>query len=215
MTPALTMADDSTLIRLTLEGQAEGFAALMDRHLPAVRKRIGWMVRNPSDTDDLLQDVSLKVWGHLSTFRAESPFRTWIIRVAINEVLQSYRRKRSRLTCQMLADFDAACPRESPYQSCARAEERNTVHKAVAELPATYRQVLILRDLEQLSARETARCLRSSIPAVKIRLFRARVMLSTLLQRRRIQSLLSNSRKTERAGSLLRCNEDARAPFAG
>jgi RNA polymerase sigma-70 factor (ECF subfamily) len=194
MTPALAIADDSTLIRLALEGQAEGFAVLMHRHLPAVKKRIGSMVHNASDADDVLQEVSLKVWGHLSTFRAESPFRTWIIRVAINEVLQSYRRVQRRPTCQILADSDAVCPGESPYQSLARAEESKIVHKAVAELPATYRQVLILRDLKQLSARETARCLRSSIPAVKTRLFRARVMLSTLLQRRSIRSLAGGGR---------------------
>jgi RNA polymerase sigma-70 factor (ECF subfamily) len=188
MTPALAMADDSTLIRLTLEGQADGFAMLMNRHLPAVRKRIGSMVRNASDADDLLQDVCLKVWGHLSSFRAESHFRTWIIRVAINEVLQSYRRAQRRPTCQMPVDFEAVCPGDSPYQSFARIEERKTVHNAVAELPATYRQVLILRDFQQLTERETARRLRSSVPLVKTRLFRARVMLSTLLQRPRTRS---------------------------
>jgi RNA polymerase sigma-70 factor (ECF subfamily) len=189
MTPTLAMADDSTLIRLALEGQADCFAMLMNRHLPAVRKRICSMVRDATDADDLLQDVCLKVWRHLSSFRAESHFRTWITRVAINEVLQSYRRSQSRPTCQMSADYDVVWPGDSPYQSLARVETRKTVHKAVAELPPAYRQVLILRDFEELSERETARCLRSSVPLVKTRLFRARVMLSTLLRRRRIRSL--------------------------
>jgi len=120
----------------------------------------------------------LKVWRHLSTFRSESSFRTWLTRVAINEALQSYRRERSKPLCQPLGDFDALASHvESPHQSYARIEMQQAIYGAVAELPAKYRQVLTLRDLEELSAQETALRLQSSIPTVKTRLFRARLML--------------------------------------
>jgi len=102
MTSVAATLDDSTLIKLTLAGHVEAFAALMDRHKTAVRRRIFAMVRNTDDTDDLLQEVQLRVWRHLSAFRSESTFRTWIIRVAINEVLQSYRREKRRGVCQPL-----------------------------------------------------------------------------------------------------------------
>ncbi len=88
MTPSLATSEDSTLIKLALAGQAECFAVLMDRHLVAVRRRICSMVGNASDADDLLQEVLLKVWRRLSTFRSESSFRTRMTRVAINEALQ-------------------------------------------------------------------------------------------------------------------------------
>src|ERR1700722_17106904 len=91
MTPTLAAFDDSTLIDLTLAGRAECFAILMDRHLVALKRCIGSMVQN-ADAEDLLQDALLKIWRGLSTFRSESSFRTWMTRVAINEVLQSYRR---------------------------------------------------------------------------------------------------------------------------
>ena len=100
MTRPLARFEDSTLIKLALEGQTECFAVLMDRHLIAVRKRIASMVGNATDAEDLLQEVLLKVWRHLSTFRSESSFRTWMTRVAINEALQFYRRERCRPTCQ-------------------------------------------------------------------------------------------------------------------
>ena len=186
MAPPLATFEDSALIKLALAGRTECFTALTNRHLSAVRRRIGSMVPNTTDADDLMQEVLLKVWLHLSTFRSESTFRTWMIRVAINEALQSYRRQRSRPICQALGDFDTFASRnESPFEALTRAETAQVVRKAVVELPAKYRQALILRHFEQLSLRETAQCLQSSIPAVKTRLFRARLMLLTALRRPR------------------------------
>jgi RNA polymerase sigma-70 factor (ECF subfamily) len=190
MTPPLASLEDSTLIKLALEGHAECFTVLMDRHLVAVRRRIGSMVRNATDADDIIQEVLLKVWRHLSTFRAESSFRTWMTRVAINEAMQSYRRQRSTPHCQAPGDLDAfASPSESPLQSLARVEVARAVRSAVVRLPAKYRQVLILRDFEELGVRETAYWLQSSIATVKTRLFRARHMLLRTLQRSRIRRI--------------------------
>jgi RNA polymerase sigma factor (sigma-70 family) len=182
-TPHATF-DDSTLIKMALAGQGECFAVLMNRHMVAIKRRIGSMVGNATDADDLLQEVQLKVLRHLSTFRSESSFRTWMTRVAINEVLQSYRRERRRPFFHPLVDVVKLASRcESPHQSFARAEITHAVRSAVVQLPKKYRQVLILRDLEELSEREAAQWLRLSVPAVKARLFRARLMLSAGLGR--------------------------------
>jgi RNA polymerase sigma-70 factor, ECF subfamily len=195
MTPPLATLEDSTLIKLALAGRIDCFAALMDRHLVAVKQRIRSMLRNTNDEDDLLQEVLLKVWCHLSTFRSESTFRTWITRVATNEVLQSYRKEQRRPLRQAISDFDilpSSC--ESPLQSFARIEVAEAVRRAVLELPSKYRQVVVLRDLQELNVRETAQWLKLSIPAVKTRLFRARLMLSAALQR-------SRNREVERAAA--------------
>jgi RNA polymerase sigma-70 factor, ECF subfamily len=186
MAPPLATFEDSALIQLALAGQTESFVVLTNRYLPAVRRRIGSIVPNRTDVDDLLQEVLLKVWRRLSTLRSESAFRTWITRVAINEALQSWRRERSRPICQELGDFDIfASHDESPLQALTRAETTQIVRNAVVELPAKYRQVLNLREFEELSLQEIAESLHSSIPAVKTRLFRARRMLLTALQRPR------------------------------
>lgn len=184
----LATFEDSALIKLALAGQTESFVVLTNRHLPAVRRHIGSMVPNTADVDDLLQKVLLKVWRHLSTFRSQSNFRTWMIRAAINEALQSYRRKGCRPICQALADFDTfASPNESALQSLTRAETIQIVRRAIVQLPAKYRQALILREFEQLSAREIAQSLHLSIPTVKTRLFRARLLLLAALQRSKIR----------------------------
>jgi RNA polymerase sigma-70 factor (ECF subfamily) len=183
MPPQLATFEDGALIKLALAGQTECFVILINRYLPAVRRRIGSIVPNPTDADDLVQEVLLKVWRYLSTFRSESSFRTWMTRVATNEALQSYRRERRRPICQALRDFDTyASSGESALQSLTRAEAKQVVRKAVRGLPAKYRQILILREFEQLTERETAQSLHLSIPAVKTRLFRARLMLVAALR---------------------------------
>jgi len=131
-----------------------------------------------SPFDDLLQEVLLKFWLHLSKFRSESTFRGWMTRVAINEAYQSRRREQRRPICQALGGF------ESLLQALTRAETTQIVRKALVELPAKYRRVLIFRHLEQLSLRETPQWLRSSVPAAKSRL-RVRLVVLAALQRSR------------------------------
>jgi len=179
MTPQL---QDGALIDLVLAGRADCFPILMDRHLAIVKKRLGALVRNAADEEDLLQEVLLKVWLHLSTFRSESSFRTWVTRIAINEAMQSFRRERCRRIAPGAYDFDTLpSPCESPSQSLGSREKAQTLRNAVAKLPPNYRHVLILRDFEQLSEKETADSLRLSLTAVKARLRRARLMLRAKL----------------------------------
>jgi RNA polymerase sigma-70 factor (ECF subfamily) len=183
MTPQLTKFEDSALIEMILAGRTECFSVLMERHMGPVRRCVHSMLRNETESDDILQEVLLKVWRHLSTFRADSSFRTWMTRVATNEVLQAYRRQRLRPLNQCLTDLDSfASSGESPHRSFVRAETADTLRRAVDGLPQIYRQVLILRDIEELSSRETAERLGSPVPTVKTRLFRARTMLSAAVR---------------------------------
>ena len=183
-TPSFTTLADIGLIELALAGEPECFTILMERHLTAIKKTIRSMVRSSADSDDVAQDVVLKVWRRLATFRGESSFRTWMTRVAVNEVLQTYRRQR-RLPPFQEPDrlTTVASAAESPHQALVRVEEIQAVRNAVGELPAIYRRVLVLREIEELSLQETAERLQASIPAVKTRLFRARRMLVVALKR--------------------------------
>ena len=82
---------DKLLIELTLAGRQECFGALMDGHMDCVRRRINGLIPNTSDAEDVAQEVQLKVWLNLSSFRSDSSFRTWMVRIAINESLQWHR----------------------------------------------------------------------------------------------------------------------------
>lgn len=184
MTIPTALYEDRVLIERTLAGQTECFTILINRHLGPLSRRINSMVRNASDAEDIIQDVLLKAWLHLPKFRFEATFRTWVTRVAINEVLQQYRREQRSLLSPAgphIEDFPEVS--ESPHQALARKERQKMLGEAIAELPPKYQQILMLRDVEQLSVGETARSLDASIPLVKSRLFRARRMLSAALHK--------------------------------
>jgi RNA polymerase sigma-70 factor (ECF subfamily) len=183
-TGSLALFSDEDLIRLTLDGQTDCFTALMDRHLGAIRRCIGFMLRGNGAAEDLTQDVVLKAWRFLSAFRAESSFRTWITRVAVNEVRQFQRRELCVSRCQELSNPDVLASREeSPYEHFARMQRTEAVRALVNALPAKYREFVALRDLEGLSVLEVAERLRCTVPTVKNRLFRGRSMLLAGIQK--------------------------------
>jgi RNA polymerase sigma-70 factor (ECF subfamily) len=183
--PVLDSLGDEALIDMTLAGQNGCFDVLMDRHLGTVRKRVHAMIRDFAQAEDVVQEVQLKTWTHLSSFRADSSFRTWITRIAINESLQSHRRAKAQHRCDGANLDQFAASGESPLTCYARREMAGTVRRAIHRLPAQFRQILILRDLRELTIEETARHLKSSRPLVKSRLLRARIMLSKALQQHR------------------------------
>jgi RNA polymerase sigma-70 factor (ECF subfamily) len=176
--------DDSVLINLVLTGNAECFGVLMDRHLAGVRGRIRRMTRSVSDADDIMQEVQLKIWRHLGSYRSESSFRTWMTRVAINEALQFYRKaNRFPLVHDPTELAELTSPSESPLQACVRAQLTERLKAAVERLPAKHKQVVVLHNLQELSLQETARELQATTPAVKTQLFRAKAALSKALLR--------------------------------
>lgn len=202
MNPPVATLGDNILIKMVLSGRIECFAVLMNRYLPMVRRRIGAIVANTADVEDLSQEVFFKTWQHLATFREESSFGAWLTRVAINEALTLCRRNHRRPNWQAVADLDTfASAMDSPLQRLARREARQILHYAIAKLPAMYRRVLILRDFEQFSLEEIARLVRSTVPAVKTRLFRARVMLLRVIRDLTRPALLQKIPKTYAARS--------------
>jgi RNA polymerase sigma-70 factor (ECF subfamily) len=176
--------DDSVLINLVLTGNAAYFGVLMDRHLAVVRGRIRGMTRSVSDADDIMQEVQLRIWRRLGSYRSEASFRTWMTRVAINEALQFYRKANRFPPVHAGTELaELTSPSESPLQACVRAELTERLKAAVERLPAKHKQVVVLHNLQELSLQETAQELQATIPAVKTHLFRAKAALSEALLR--------------------------------
>ena len=183
---AAQACDDRELVQMAVAGDAESFATLIGRHRDQLRRRIRSIVRNEFDADDVLQNTLLKVWRGLASFRFEADIRTWLVRIATNEALvllrgESGQRLRRVEYDPTLYPTTEPCPDQRLVQKrCAAA-----VRLAAVSLPPKYRKVLVMRDLDELSERETALCLGDTIPAVKTRLFRARQMLKTKLRHSR------------------------------
>jgi RNA polymerase sigma-70 factor (ECF subfamily) len=193
MISSLAACADTVLIQMAIAGRNDCFSLLMDRHLAAVKRRLRSMVPNEADLDDVVQEFLLKAWRHLATFRSECSLRTWMVRIAINEAFQLYRRGKYKRLCEPL-DAKIALPEELADQRLFRAEATAAVRAAVAKLPRKYQEVVKLRDLCELGSEETAKRLSATVPAIKTRLFRARLMLSTELRKSGTPSLAAPGR---------------------
>ena len=149
------------------------------------------VLQNEQDAEDVAQETVLKALKALHTFRAESKFSTWLVSIAINEGRARLRHGRvlrfesidqapteedSGFTPAVITDW-----REVPLQALERKELRELLQKAMASLPEIYREVLLMRDVEEFSIAETAVALGVSDGVVKTRLLRARLMMQKIL----------------------------------
>lgn len=151
--------------------------------------------RNPEDAEEVLQDVYLKIYTKIDTFREEERFAPWIYKIAVNTALMKLRqRKRQRRDSeipieewipQSSADTLAGLANLStlPDYALLRSELKSLITRCLDELPETHRTVIVLRDIEGLSLEETARVLNISVPAVKSRLHRARLFIQDVIVR--------------------------------
>ena len=147
-------------------------------------------MKNEADAEDVVQEAFIRAFRKLSSFRGESKFSTWLISITINEARTRLRRKAlvGMEPLDQLPDQDKSVSpallrdwREIPSEAVERQEVRNLIQRVVEQLPNIYRQVFLLRDVEELTTSETAETLNISIPSVKVRLHRARMMLQKQL----------------------------------
>lgn len=180
----------STPENYSLEALRAGDRAEFSRLVEATSARIYRlalkMLGSPQDAEDILQETYIKALRNLKNFNGRSSLSTWLYRIATNEALMLLRRKRpdSLSLDESLAGeegeqepvqiVDWCC---MPERELMSAEARKRLDEAVDSLPQTLRVVFLLRDIEDLSTRETAEVLGLSEEAVKTRLSRARMRL--------------------------------------
>jgi RNA polymerase sigma-70 factor, ECF subfamily len=141
--------------------------------------------RTQSSSTFIVQQTMFKAFTHLGQFRFEACFRTWLIRIALNEVAQIWRRRVSG-RCIGLEDSteaisQAADPRASPFHSYERGQTAKFVNHAISSLPESHRVVVRMRDLEERSICEVAEALCLTIAAVKSRHHRGRLRMPKFL----------------------------------
>jgi RNA polymerase sigma-70 factor, ECF subfamily len=181
---------EQDLIRRIQGGERELFYELVRPYERRVYAATLAILHNPADAEDAAQEAILKAFAHMSEFRSESRFSTWLTQIAINEA-RMRRRKDHPEIMQPLGEHQdeegAYTPREFPdwreipSESLERAEVRELLTEALASLGEKYREIFVLRDVNHLSIEEVAETLGISRASVKTRLLRARLMLRDLL----------------------------------
>src|SRR6516164_6052648 len=184
-TPKLNVnANEAELIRLVCEGDREAFYRLVQPYERAVYATAMSILSNQADAEEVAQEAVLKALAALPRFRGEAKFSTWLIQITINEARLKLRKDRRHLyesidepqTDETGDAFpkDFADWREIPSEELQRKELREALKRALDSLAPKYREVLVLRDIQHLSIRETAQVLHISEGNVKTRLLRAR-----------------------------------------
>ena len=178
------------MIAAILGGEIQLYHELIHPYVRSVYVMALSYMKNEADAEDVAQEAFVRAFQKLSSFRAESKFSTWLISITINEARTRLRRQalvRMEPIDRLPAEDKAISPallrdwREIPSEALEREEVRKLIQQAVEKLSDIYRQVFLLRDVEELTIAETAEMLNISIPSVKVRLHRARMMLQKQL----------------------------------
>lgn len=168
------------LVRRALDGDLGAFESLYRENLSRVYALTLRMTADASQAEDLTQEIFVRAWEKLSTFRGDSSFSTWLHRLALNFVIQKRRsdvRRLARVTpIADLEGFDRGLP-DHP------TEPRIDLERAIATLPPGARTVFVLHDVEGYKHEEIARRTGAAVGTVKAQLFRARRLLRKVLDR--------------------------------
>ena len=189
MPPEREPHDESALIQASQAGNAEALDTLVRAYQARVYSFAMRMCRNVEDAKDILQETFLGVIRSIREFREESKFSTWLYRIASNACLKKRRRGVHDPTPDQELSLDELMPRpdsegrkpeiadwsDDAERALLRGELSGRMEAAIDKLPKEYKIVLVLRDVEGLSAEETAQAVGLSVAAVKSRLHRARV----------------------------------------
>ena len=173
-------SEDLVLIQRSQAGDTKAFGDLVTRYGTKIFTMACGMVGNERDARDLAQEGFLKAWRSIRQFEGRSSFYTWLYRLTMNLAIDSLRRKVGRDEVELNNTMPSFLP--GPGITCQRAEIRERVNAALAQLSAEHRAVVVLKDLEGLQYREIADVLNISIGTVMSRIFYARKHLQHLLR---------------------------------
>lgn len=166
---------DETLITSVLSGDKPAFEHLIRRYNQRLF-RIGMsMLDHEADVEDAMQTAYINAWLHLSQFRRDSSFGTWLTRIMLNQCLEQQRK--ARLIRTGIIQSENSMNTRTPGSELVNKELSSLLENAIHRLPEKYRLVFVLREVDDLSVRETSEVLEIGASNVKTRLNRAKLML--------------------------------------
>jgi len=178
-------------IRRILSGEKHLFHELIRPCERSIYFLVYSLLKNEAEAEDVAQETVIKVYQNLGKFRGESQFRTWVLSIARNEGLARLRKIGNRREDSLDAESDDQTGdytpailtswREVPVEALEQKELGAIMRTAIEGLPEIYRNVVLLRDIEEMDIRETAAALGITEASVKVRLHRARALLQRVL----------------------------------
>src|SRR6202163_2604621 len=176
---------DAELVERAQRGESEAFADLFHAHKAKVYSVCLRMTNNTAQAEDLTQDAFLQVFRKLSTFKGNSALSTWLYRIAVNTVLMHFRKKAlKQISLDEPSSHDATTVRrEYGSRDCrlSGAVDRITLTRAIKDLPAGYRTIFLLHEVEGYEHQEIAKILDCSVGNSKSQLHKAKLRIREFL----------------------------------
>lgn len=190
-------SDNAQLIREAIAGNQKAYAEIVARYRMQIFNLIQRMVRKRDEAEDLTQETFIKAFNALPSFNAEYAFSTWLYKIAVNNCIDHFRKKRLKTypLDNPIPVKDGELQREfpdhdgTPDSGLMERERQTQIQSAIDSLPEKYRQAIMLRHAHDKSYEEIALELHIPIGTVKVRIFRAREMLKKKLREQRRQLL--------------------------
>jgi RNA polymerase sigma-70 factor (ECF subfamily) len=182
---------DLELIEDFRKGDQSSFEELLSRYSSKVFSLASRLTRNTEDAEEVLQDVFVTVHRKIGSFEGKSSFSSWLYRVTVNAAFMKLRKRRQDLSVPLediIQQPQSVAALKSPETTFVDAQSirhqmLEALEIAIRKLPDDYRPVFILRDVDGLTSREVSKILDLTVPAVKSRLHRSRLMLRRRLTR--------------------------------
>lgn len=177
---------DQVVIAACLSGKVQLYAVLVERYQSQVFNLLYRFLGNREASEDVSQMTFITAYEKLHMFSGKSKFSTWLCQIALNKARDLVRGKNLESLCDDLADYAeliAGLDSDMPHHRLETMQENANVQKVLNELPIHYREVLILKHLEECTNEEIADMLGATVENVKVRTFRARQMFKQIYAR--------------------------------
>ena len=182
------LMDDRALVRLVVEGDSRAFEPLFMRHKDIIYSMLVKRSCNPDDVDDMLQEAFMKAFVNINRYNPDYDFGAWICTIAKNTFVDFNRSRRSKalnpdnnLPLDSRHTNSAPATAPTPEESIINAQQRAQIERYIATLPEDYRQLFIMRFVEEYTYEEIAETLQMKLGTVKTRIFRVRSMMCKLI----------------------------------
>ncbi len=175
---------DEYIIKKIQNGDKDLYAVIIDRYNDKISRHVSRMLGAGDDATYIVQDVFIKTYINIQSFDTERKFNSWIYRIAHNECINFYKKKKP--IYMSMFEFDTILPHYSnikdPVTLSMEKEDKEKIAKVLSELDVKYREVIVLYYFEDLDYKEISLALSIPVSTVGVRILRARKILEKLLK---------------------------------
>ena len=188
-----SLLSDIDVVNKVLQGDSEAFRIIVERYKNYLYRTALAFLGNPEEAEDSVQEIFIKVYRYLGTFKLGTKFKPWIYTITINHLKKLYRRKKKTLQFtsaepQFLESLPDNSRETNPSDVFEKKETETEILNAVYSLKEDLREAVILYYINEMSVDETAQILKLSKENIKSRLFRARKIIKKILTKNKTKS---------------------------